>query len=167
MELQQLKHFREAAEREHVTRADYLLDGFLGLSSEHISLVRTYRDAIMVALRFDRIEEFVDSSCSACLENRRWNRSVEGSDCKPGQKRRTAVPHPASFRGRRQLCACSVGRRPPVGAYCTLRSVSSRIRKNRRALGRAVAHTSAGPVEKRKWTILGGDWAEIPIAHGK
>ena len=28
------------------------------------------------------------------------------------------------------------------------------------------AHTSAGSVEKRKWAVLGGDRAAIPIAHG-
>jgi predicted SnoaL-like aldol condensation-catalyzing enzyme len=88
----------------------------------NLALVRTYRQTIMVELSFDRIEEFFDSSL---MQHASGLSSVEGSDCKRGQGRRAAVPHPASFRGRGQLCACSVGGRYSVGTYCTLRSVSS------------------------------------------
>ncbi len=121
------------------------------------TLVRTYREtrSWWSCGIFDRIEEFFDTfSHAACLESRRWHRSVAGSDRKRGQARRAAAPRPASFRGRGQLRACSVGRRHPVGTYCTLRSVSNRGRKDRRALGRANAHTPAGSVEKCQRTFL-------------
>ena len=65
------------------------------------TLVKTYRQTIMVALRFDRIEEFLDSSLvqHASEIGDGIAHSAE-SDCKRRQGGRTTVPHPAPFRGR-------------------------------------------------------------------
>ena len=108
------------------------------------TLVRIYRETIMVALRFDRIEEFLDSSLVqhaseiedgiAHLRNRIASVAKEGGQLYLTPRRFVAEGNFVLVLSEGDL---------PIGAYCTLRSVSGRKRKDRRALGRADAHTPA------------------------
>jgi len=110
------------------------------------TLVRTYRETVMVSLRFDRIEEFIEGARYAQHASKIGDgiAQVEGPNCKRGKGRRTTASHTPSLLGRGQLCTCAVGRRSPVGADRALRSVSGRKWQNSRALGRLGADTSTG-----------------------
>jgi predicted SnoaL-like aldol condensation-catalyzing enzyme len=71
------------------------------------TLVRTYRETVMVSLRFDRIEEFIEgahyaqhaSQIGDGIGRLRDRIASVAKDCKRGKGRREAVSHAPSFRG--------------------------------------------------------------------
>jgi len=120
------------------------------------TLVRAYRQTVMVDLRFDRIQEFIEESHYAQhaskigdgiarLRDRIASVAKEGGSC--------TSRHAASWlRVTSFLCS---RRRSPDRTHRALRPVSGRERKNSRTLGCPDANPAAGPAEKPKRPILG------------
>src|SRR5262245_5686890 len=119
------------------------------------TLVRTYRETVMVSLRFDRIEEFIEAAHYA----------QHASKIGDGVARlRDRIASVAKEGGRLHLTprrfvaegnfVRAVGGRSPLRTYRPLRPISGREWKDSRALGCLDAHTSTGSVEKLEWTIL-------------
>jgi predicted SnoaL-like aldol condensation-catalyzing enzyme len=65
------------------------------------TLVRTYRETVMVSLRFDRIEEFIEQAHYAQHASKIGDGIARLRDriCKRGKGRRAALSRPPSFRG--------------------------------------------------------------------
>jgi predicted SnoaL-like aldol condensation-catalyzing enzyme len=65
------------------------------------TLVRRYRETVMVSLRFDRVEEFIEGTHYAQHASKIGDgiARVEGSNCKRGKGGRAAASHPPSFLG--------------------------------------------------------------------
>ncbi len=121
------------------------------------ALVRKYRETVMVSLRFDRIEEFIDSvryaqHASKIGDGIAQLRERIASVAKKGGR---LYLTPRRFVAEGNFVFVLTEGDLPSGTYCPLRSVSNREWKNSRALGCFDAYTSAGSVEKLKWTILG------------
>jgi hypothetical protein len=122
-------------------------------------LVRTYRETVMVSLRFDRIEEFIEDAHYAQHASRigdgiaRLRDRIASVAKEGGQLYLT----PRRFVAEGNFVLVLSEGDLPFRTYCALRSISGRERKNRRALGCLNAYTSEGAMEKLKWTILGSE----------
>jgi predicted SnoaL-like aldol condensation-catalyzing enzyme len=92
------------------------------------ALVRSYRDTVLLALRFDRIKVFIDDAHYAQHASKigDGNCPLKGTDCERSQGGRTAQHQLPSIRGRWQLCPCYIGGRSTFRAYRALRSFSGR-----------------------------------------
>jgi len=116
------------------------------------TLVRTYRETVMGSLRFDRIEEFIESARYA----------QHASKIGDGIARlRDRIASVAKEGGRLYL---TPRRFVAEGNFVLVLTEGDRERKNSRALGCFDACTAAGSVEKLKWTILGSEVAANSIA---
>jgi len=101
----------------------------------------------MDALRFDRIEEFIERRLlrAARIENGDGIAWFGGSDCKRDQGGRAAASHAPSLRGRGELCTGALEgdlSSGPTALYDLFR-----VEKNCRALGCLDAYSSARSME--------------------
>ena len=108
------------------------------------TLVRTYRETVMVSLRFDRIEEFIEGAHYAQHASKIGDGIARLRDRIASVARKAgSYFSPRAFRVRGQLCTCPDGGRAPSRANCALRSVSGRERKNSRARRKLLQETAA------------------------
>ena len=131
------------------------------------ALVRTYRETVMVSLRFDRIEEFIEDAHYAQHASKigdgiaRLRDRIASVAKEGGQLFLT----PRRFVAEGNFVLVLTDGELPSGPTALYDLFRGRERKNSRALGCLDAYTSTESVEKLKWAILDGEVMLTPTVE--